>query len=191
MNFPDPKWLEILKASGWQTGALALACGLFLFAGYAGWLPPLAPWMVQLVAFCLLVFGFLAIASTISALFRFFPAHDWIIHSINLRREQASVRKYIPHMTEQERAIIAFLLAKNQKMFTVESTGGYAVSLISRGIVVRALQPGQAFTLINMPVAVPDHVWDVLVENKDKFPYTPPPRGQRETNPWRVPWMAS
>jgi hypothetical protein len=27
---PDPRWLEILKASGWQTTALAVASGLFL-----------------------------------------------------------------------------------------------------------------------------------------------------------------
>ena len=27
---PDPKWLEILKASGWQTTGLACAFGVFL-----------------------------------------------------------------------------------------------------------------------------------------------------------------
>jgi hypothetical protein len=47
---PDPKWLEILKASGWQTTALAVAFGLFILAGRTGWLSSLDPWMIQLGA---------------------------------------------------------------------------------------------------------------------------------------------
>jgi len=62
--------------------------------------------------------------------------------------------------------------------------------LISRGILVPALKGGQVFSTEDMPVAVPDHVWDVLLAHKDQFPYTPE-RGERgvETHPWRVPWM--
>jgi len=30
INPVDPKWLEILKASEWQTTALAIACGLLV-----------------------------------------------------------------------------------------------------------------------------------------------------------------
>lgn len=63
---PDPRWLEILKASGWQTAALAIAAGLFLWANQTSWLPPLEPWMVQAAAIVMLVCGLLALASFIS-----------------------------------------------------------------------------------------------------------------------------
>lgn len=60
---PDPRWLEILKASGWQTGALAVAAGLLLWANHAGWLPPFEAWMVQTAAVVMIVCGLLALAS--------------------------------------------------------------------------------------------------------------------------------
>ena len=43
MATPDPRWLELLKASGWQTVAIAVAVGVFLLAAHWGWLPPLEP----------------------------------------------------------------------------------------------------------------------------------------------------
>jgi len=60
---PDPRWLEILKASGWQTAALAIAAVLLLWANRAGWLPPLEPWMVQAAAVLMIFCGLLALAS--------------------------------------------------------------------------------------------------------------------------------
>ena len=63
---PDPRWLEILKASGWQTAALAIAAGLLLRANQAGWLPPFEPWMVQAAAVVMVVCGLLALASFVS-----------------------------------------------------------------------------------------------------------------------------
>ncbi len=60
---PDPRWLEILKASGWQTAAIAIACAVLLWANHAQWLPPLDPWMVQLAAVAMMSCGFLALAS--------------------------------------------------------------------------------------------------------------------------------
>ena len=152
---PDSRWLEILKASGWQTAAIAAACALFLFAANRGLLPPLDPWMVQLAALAFLVCGFLALASFISATLKFFPIQTWVVHWVNIHRGKKAVRDYIPHMTPQERAIIAYLLAKNQKMFTTEGDGGYAKTLISRRIVVRALAPNQMFDMLSMPVAIP------------------------------------
>jgi len=187
---PDPRWLEILKASGWQTAAIAIACGLFLLIARAGWLPSLEPWMTTVAVVGLLLCGCLAISSFLSALFKFVPVQIWIVHWAELRRQKHSVVDYIPHMTPKERQIIAYLLAKNQKMFTCDSDGGYANTLISRGILVRALISGQVFAASDMPVAVPNHIWDVLVAHKDQFPYKPE-RGERgvETHPWRVPWM--
>lgn len=186
---PDPRWLEILKASGWQTAAIAAACGVFLTLAHWRWLPALDPWMIQLAVFSLLVSGFLAAASLINAVLKFFPVQKWIVYWLRIKREKAAVRNYIPHMTPDERAIIAYLLAKNQKMFTAEGSGGYAMTLISRAIVVRALQPGQMFDMENTPMTIPDHIWEVLLEHKKQFPYSPPAHGEVERHPWRVPWQ--
>ena len=187
---PDPRWLEVLKASGLQTGAIAVACALFLFAARWAWLPPLDAWMVHAAVFGLLLFGCLAFASFISATFKFFPIQMWVIHRVKTNKRKREVRDYIPHMTVQEKTIISYLLEKNQMMFTAENDGGQAATLISRGIVVYAIRPGQNYDNMNVPMAIPDHVWEVLVEYKDQFPYVQPKRGEPEKHPWRVGWMA-
>lgn len=187
---PDSRWLEVLKASGWQTGAIAAACALFLFAAHLAWLPPLDAWMVLAAVFGLLLFGCLAFASFISATFKFFPVQMWVIHWVKTNKRKREVRDYIPHMTAQEKAIISYLLEKNQMMFTAEDNGGRSATLISRGIVVYAIRPGQTYDTMNVPMAIPDHVWDVLLKHKDQFPYAPPKQGEAERHPWRVPWMA-
>lgn len=79
---PDPRWLEVLKASGWQTVALAAAFALFSFASHRDWIPPLDAWMVQAATLGLLLFGCLAFTSFISAALKFFPIHKWAMHWI-------------------------------------------------------------------------------------------------------------
>jgi len=69
------------------------------------------------------LFGFLAVASFIAAALKFFPVQTWIVHIVNIRRQRNELRDYIPHMTAQERAIIACLLDRNQKMFTAGDHG--------------------------------------------------------------------
>jgi hypothetical protein len=130
----------------------------------------------------------LALASIASEAYKLFPLQTWILHWITIWRQKRDVRDYIPHMTPDERKIISYLLAKNQKMFTAAPDGGYAATLISRGIVVRALRPGQVFGYEDMPLAIPDHIWEVLLEHKDQFPYKPSRRGETEVYPWRIPW---
>jgi hypothetical protein len=132
---PDPKWLELLKASGWQTTALAIAFGLILLAARIGWLPPLDPWMIQLAAFGLLVCGCLALASMGSAAVKFFPIQKWLKYWIDIERNKRQVANYIPHMTDKEREIIGYLLTHNQTTFTAGSDGGHARTLLARGIV--------------------------------------------------------
>jgi hypothetical protein len=70
------------------------------------------------------------------------------------------------------------LLARKQKSFTTAADGGHAMLLISRGIVVRALAPGQVFYESDMPMMIPDHIWRVLEAHIDQFPYTPPDDGE-------------
>lgn len=179
---PDPRWLEILKASGWQMAALAAACGLFLLIAHWGWLPPLDAWMIQLSIFVLLICGFLALASCISATLKFFPVQMWFLHWLEKRRAKRAVRDYIPHMTERERKIISYLLAKNQKTFTAASDGGQAATLLSRGIVCIAVQRGQLVNMLDVPMTIPD----VLIEHKQEFPYSIIPKNHDvEREPWR------
>jgi hypothetical protein len=105
MAIPDPRWLEILKASGWQTAAVAGACALFLLIAHWGWLPPLEPWMIQLAVIAALICGLLALASFTSATLRFFPVQTWVLHWISRHRAKRAVRDYIPHMTDREKKI--------------------------------------------------------------------------------------
>lgn len=186
---PDAKWLELLKASGGQTAALAAACGLFLLIARWGWLPPLDAWMVHLATIVFLVCGFLAVASLISALLK--PLQASLLLWINTHKAKRAVRDYIPHMTERERLIVGYLLSKNQKMFNAASDGGYAATLLSRGIIRIAAQPGQHVDMFSVPMMIPEHVWDVLIKHKQQFPYSfiPRHRGDVEVHPWRVPMI--
>lgn len=187
----DAKYLlEILKAPSRQTAALALAAaGFLILHGYG--VITTDPWMITLAAALLLLSGFLVIGSVVAATVGVFSLHQWIARRQRIRADQKAVGNYIPHMTENERAIVAYLLAKNQKMFEAESNGGYANTLLSRGIVRFATVPGAQYSPDDVPMAIPDHIWDVLKSNEASFPYTPRLSGRSnvEVHPWRVPWM--
>lgn len=62
----DPRWLEILKASGLQTGAVAVACFLILLADHLAIIPKLDPWMVQLASAAMVICALLSLASAAS-----------------------------------------------------------------------------------------------------------------------------
>ena len=111
----------------------------------------------------------------------------WLLYWYNNRKDQKMVRDYIPFMTEHERAVIAHLIAHNQKTFEAEIDGGRAASLLSHGIVRIPVSPaGQQFDQRNVPMRIPDHIWTVLVDHRGAFPYTPPEDG---AHPWRRHWM--
>jgi len=178
----DSKWLEILKASGWQTAAIAITCGMFLLFARWGWLPPLDPWMILIAAFGLMLCGTLSIAAILSSS----PVRNLVVNCYTIRKQKYAVRKYIPYMTDKEREIIAYLIAKNKKTFKYTIDGGYATTLISRGIVVCGLRPGQVGSTHHIPFIIPDHIWSVLVKRRKEFPYVPPPPGKNEKHPWAI-----
>jgi hypothetical protein len=184
----DAKWLELLKASGSKTAAGAAAFGLFLLSNALRWVPPFDPWMVQAAALGFLLCVCLAIGSAATVANEFFRPRERLARWLQRKSEQRAVREYIPHMTEKEREIIAYLLAKNQKMFQTTIDGGYAATLLARGIVRTAGQ--QYVDQRRVPFAIPDHLWDVLVEHQADFPYTPPAQGEAESHPWAIHWMA-
>jgi hypothetical protein len=188
-SIPDPKWLEILKAGGGQFAALACATGVFLVLQHLGWFGILPDWVFPTVTFAFLSFAFLALAALIKAIDQSSGVREWLLYLVEKRRAQKQVRDYIPCMTTKEREIIGYLLSKNQKMFTADEDGGYAATLMSRRIIVIAALRGQMIRGSRVPMAIPDHVWEVLAKHRDQFPYKPPPRGQVEPEPWRINWM--
>ena len=41
------KFLDVFKLSGWQSGMIAAAAGLFLYLSHVGVLPPLESWIIR------------------------------------------------------------------------------------------------------------------------------------------------
>jgi hypothetical protein len=188
----EARWLDILKATGPQTTAIAIACLIFLMLPTWGVISPLEAWERHLVVFALLVCGLLAVASVLTAAYTFFPAGRWLSYWINNWRLKHQVAAYIPFMTEKDRKIIAYLLEKNQKQFTGASDGGYAVGLISRGIIEADLRDKQVFRENDVPFHIPDPIWEVMVEHRSEFKYEPEyseEDGETEVFPWRVHWL--
>lgn len=188
---PDPKWLEMLKASGWQAIALAAAFGMTLLVTRIGWIVSPHPWFTAFCVLAFLICLLLTLARIGHAISEWLQFRVWLTRWMQERYQRKVVRAYIPFMTEKEKRIVAYLLAKNQKMITAEQDGGNAVTLIARGILIRAMRPGQTVGLTDVPFVVPDHIWDELASKRDSFPYTPAKRQDGiELLPWRVPWMA-
>jgi hypothetical protein len=190
MSVPaDPRWLEILKASGWQTAAFTGAAAFLLYGNSHNWFE-LEPWIIEAAIVVLIVAACLTVASIGSAAVKASKGSRTRLAQLwTIRQIKHQVAKGIPQMTDKDREIIAYLLAKNQSMFTSTPDGGHANTLISKGIIVCALLPGQAYTEIDVPFRVPDYIWDVLLKHKAEFPYTPPKAGETKPYPWRVSWM--
>lgn len=184
---PDAKWLEILKASGWQTAAISGASGVYLYLAHNNVIPKLPDMAVQLLFLAMLVCGMLAVGSLLSALFETFPVHIMIAGHMARENEKKSAAAYIPHMTPKEREIIGHLLARNQKVFTCTSDGGHARTLIARGIIRSALRAGMTYTIMDVPFCIPDHIWDVLAAHSGEFPGASSARPSRSGSgdPWR------
>ncbi|HEX4365301.1 MAG TPA: hypothetical protein VH023_00655 [Rhodopila sp.] len=111
---PDPKWLEILKASGWQTTALAAAFSVILLVIRIGWIVSPDPWFAAFCALALLICLLLARASIGHAIADFLHPRVWLARWVRQKRQRKIVREYTPFMTEQEKPILAYLFAKNQ-----------------------------------------------------------------------------
>lgn len=190
INPADPKWLEIFKASGWQTTALAIACGLIIVLVKSEVIPTTgSPSWIALPAIGALIFGCLSLAAMGSALAKVIkPATKFDRWRLK-RHEERAAREFIQYMTDKDREIIGYLLYHNHKMFQAYQDGGYAAPLISKGIIQRSSVHGQPVDPNWMPFEVPDHVWSVLEKNREAFPYEPPTAGEVEKHPWAIHWM--
>jgi hypothetical protein len=164
----------VLKASGSKTAALAIASGVLIYLDRRNVLGiQFRESVMEGLVIACVAFSSLAIMSGVVVVAE--PAKDatWgaLVRWNRDRRARKYVASELQHLDDRERQIIAYLLEKNIKSFRTELDGGYAVTLISKNLIVRAQQPGQLCGTRNVPFVVPDYVWDVLVEHKAEFRY--------------------
>jgi hypothetical protein len=186
MAFLDAKWLEILKASGSKTAALAVAAVLLIYLNTQKRLPvTLDHWVVEIAVIVALTCGCLSVVSVLSYLLpraRNLGTQVW-----QRRRRQLDVAACISQMTSGEREIVGYLLANNQRMFTNTPDCGHAATLVSKGIVVCAARAGQPVTHYEVPFEIPASIWKVLQAHASEFPRATIEAGQ--PHPWRRHWM--
>lgn len=181
------EWLKnLIKTGGRKAFAIAMACGILLWIDHKEILA-LSPNYKNLIVILGITSGSVAVTSFVAAIAEL--VRPIIGNEIWKLRARKKVQKYLPRLTEKEKEIIAYLLAKNQTMFTCDSDGEEARTLIASGFVVCALRPGQVFIEGEVPHAIPEYVWTVLIKNKDLFPYQPANDDDIEAYPWRTPWM--
>ena len=190
INPADPRWLDILKASGWQTTGLTVACIVIVVMIKQGIIPTTnsALW-IAIPSIAGVIFGFLSLAAIANAFVVNVEPGKRIRFWFLKRQKIKEVSDFIPYMTDTDRKIIGYLLYHNQKTFQADSDGGYAAPLISKGIIRVACKQGQVFDPSWVPFEIPDYAWSVLEQNKSSFPYGPPPKGETEKHPWAIHWM--
>lgn len=191
MNPADPRWLEILKASGWQTSALAAACAVIWILVANDIIPTTdSPLWVAVPAIGVVLFGFLSAGAIGSAAVEYFQPGRSFAHWRAKRRKATEVRDFIPYMSAKDKEIIGYLLHHNQKTFDTNQDAGYAATLLGKGIIRIAANRGQVVDVMRVPFEVPDYIWQVLEAHRDCFSYEPPKAGEKQIYPWAIHWMA-
>ncbi len=192
MNPVDPKWLEILKATGWQTGALTIACTVILLLVRIKAIPTNGSLLwITIPVIGIIIFGSLTFTTIINSLVKAIKPSERFIQWRLKNKKKKEVCDFIPFMTDTDRKIIGYLLYHNQKIFQTTQDGGYAAPLISKGIIQPSInKSGQYVDITRIPFEIPNHIWHVLEKNRDSFPYTPPRNGEVEKHPWAISWKA-
>ena len=192
------KTLDLIKASGWQNAMLSLGAWVYIWASRQGHVPALeGGWMAvaHVFAFATGALALAAIGSQLQRLCAFLLG----LGKARMARRAAQKRfeQKIELLDDRERQIFGYLLHHRQQAFQVAADGGYAAKLMAQGFVVRiAAAGGQIVDYDDVPVKVPDYIWEVLERRKADFPHRPEyaqSRGRAERvemHPWRIPWNA-
>lgn len=185
----DSGWLAILKASAWQLLGLSLALSIFWLLLRSGTLPPSESSLVIYgLPMAILVTAGLGLASLLEKIFSWAEAGltKWLQEKEQKRKIEDHQRKFLEHiayMTKNELRIYGYLLKHRQKSFTAEMDGGHASSLYNRGFIQSDAQYGHSHDMSAFPFSVPDHIWLIAEENRDRFPSEFPDR--------KLPWVRS
>jgi len=185
----DPsKILEFIKLNGSRSFAVAAGCAAFLALAYSGVIGTVEPLVVQFVTLILCVTTALTVINLCSGLIDLFALRHRFDRWMRLRAERADLVRYLPYMSEKEREIIGYLLAKKQRVFTADADAGDAATLLGKRYIRIAVKGEQEVLHHSVPMEVPEHLWKVLEDRKAMFPALDP--GKYEAPPWRIPWMA-
>jgi hypothetical protein len=179
------QWFEFLKSPPRILFGVALFCLSAFFAKRWNYLP-IDGWEFWVV-FVGLLSGSL-FASTFLATLR--RPMIWAWNTISIwrfkRSHAAQFAKDIPFLHDQEKQIFGWLLTNNKKWFTAAEDGGHAVSLLSKRYVVIDALNRQTISPEDVPMTVPEHIWNVLEKHRSSFPTV---RDGDGPHPWRVNWM--
>jgi hypothetical protein len=175
---PDLSWFIKTLDLGLRIWlGLALASAVLVFGPDWGlsFLTDIPPTITAAAKVGLVVFGCLSAVSISAAAWR---SIEWIGSIVSKRRAKTRYRKAaeksLDDLTTRERDILAFLVTKGERHFTTAIDGGYAAGLIGRGLIKRAVRPGQAFSQLSTPFSVDDDVWEALQKRKDEFKHPTP-----------------
>lgn len=186
---PDLSWIVRLLDLGLRIWlGLAAACAILVFGQSWGlsFLTDIPPTATAIAKVGLVVFGCLSIASILAAAWR---CLEWTWSIVKKRvaraRYQKAAEKSLGDLTKQEREILAFLVTRGERHFRTNVSGGFAAGLIGRGLIHRALRPGQPFDPLSTPFTVDSDVWEALQKRKDDFKH-PDPDGRPPyiDSPW-------
>ena len=161
------------------TVPFAVTGWLLLYIHTAGWMVLPQPVVVSALVVGLLC-TWLATASATGA------AYHRLVPVLLRRGERRRIEAELEFLTPKERKILAYLLAKRQRMFQVQPDGEEASTLIAKGFVAHLARHAPVVHR-DISVEVPAHVWEVLVKHREEFPYD---ESADRGHPWRTHWMA-
>ncbi|MGF7052836.1 hypothetical protein GGC47_002015 [Bosea sp. OAE752] len=186
-DYLDKIW-GLLKLSGWQLVMVSCASflGLWLFGPVFG----------PIVSAGLAIAGVFAGALAAAALITWFASptsypNRSVAALWSKRADRERFRRHIPLLTQEEKQILGYLLHHSRRTFETDLSGELASGLIALGFARFIGAPNQAFTANRRPVEIPEHIWQLVVENRAQFPHQPRlSPGGREVFPWKRHWAA-
>ena len=190
----DAKWLEILKESSGKLLALSVGLGIIIWMMRVEILPPTdSPYVEYGLPIAAVLLGCLGLASILEEFAKF--AKDWLSKRAQKNRvkdrlesEQEALREYLPYLTHREALILAYLIINRQKTMTAAIDGDMAATLVSRGVIRLFARPGQQVDGLSVPFHVPDHLWEVLVQESEVI--VTPERRSELRGIRRAPWYS-
>ncbi|MFD1156904.1 hypothetical protein [Roseovarius aestuarii] len=186
----DPRWLEVLKASGWQLFAISIALTGFWLLLQFEFLPKIdLPLIVYGLPLAILVTFALALVSAAEALAK--RIQSWnqkrVLEANKEKKaeEQRQIfRDYVPFLVEKEWEILAYLYQNKEKTFVASVDGDLASTLYNRGFIKMLARPGQQVSVMSCTFSIPDPVREVMQEMDERFSEPIVELGYRNKRPW-------
>lgn len=180
---PDAKWLDIVKVPTGPLTAFAMAGALGWYAFDQSVWPHIDPVILVSIRLVCAILAIVCGSMVAIKLVQFLWGK--VLNFIQPIRHRRDVVKHlereIPLLTPDEREILGHLLHTNRRVFTNDSDGGRAVTLMAKKFIRQVATGTEVVRLDNIPFAVPIEIWNELMKRKDEFPRPHPDRNA----PWR------